>query len=85
MPLRTALAAVIAFGLASPALADAPPADALPLSEIIALVEQARDVAYVDEVDWDEDDRVWEIEYVRRSGGEVEIEVDPVTGAIRDR
>jgi hypothetical protein len=77
----TALALAL---VATPALADRPPADALPLSEIVRMVEEARDVDYVKEVDWDDDDDHWEIEYVREGGGEVEIEVDPRTGRIRD-
>ncbi len=80
---RLALAALGLALAAPPALADPPPADALPLSEIIRMVEQARDVAYIKEVDWD-DDGYWEIEYVRQGGGEVEIEVDPRDGRIRD-
>lgn len=80
---RLALAALGLALTATPALADPPPADALPLSEIVRMVEQARAVAYIKEVDWDEDG-YWEIEYVRQGGGEVEIEVDPRDGRIRD-
>ena len=47
------------------------------------MVEEAGDVDYVKEVDWD-DDGFWEIEYVRQGGGEVDIDVDPRTGRILD-
>ena len=68
--------------LGSPALAAPPPADAKPLSEIIRMIEEQGDVAYIDEVDWD-DDGHWDIEYVRTGGGEVEVEIDPVSGQPR--
>jgi hypothetical protein len=68
--------------LAPPALA-APPSDAKPLSEIIKMLEDREDVAYFEEVEWDDDDGHWDIEYVRPGGDEVEIEVDPVSGQPR--
>lgn len=80
----TSLFALFAFAFASlplPALA-APPADALPLSRIVAGIEAAGDVAWFEEVEWD-DDGYWEIEYRRPDGAKVEIKVDPVTGAVR--
>jgi hypothetical protein len=67
---------------AFPAAADAPPADAKPLSQILQTLEQQGNVAYFDEVDWD-DDGYWEIEYVDRSGNRVEIRLDPVSGQAR--
>jgi uncharacterized membrane protein YkoI len=68
---------------ASPALADRPPADALPLSEIVQMIEAERDVAYFEEVEWD-DDGHWEIEYIEPNGRKIEIEVDPRTGRVRN-
>ncbi len=68
--------------VAQPASADAPPADAQPLSQIIQALEQQRGVAYFDEVEWDDDDGHWEIEYVTADEGTVEIQVDPVTGEV---
>ena len=62
---------------------DAPPSDAQPLSQILQALEQARDVAYFEEVEWDDDDGYWDIEYVDGNGAEVEIEVDPVSGQVR--
>jgi uncharacterized membrane protein YkoI len=77
-PLLAAMAFVV---LAGPASA-APPSNAKPLSEIIQAIEAQADVSYFSEIDWD-DDGYWEIDYVRRDGAKVEIEVDPLTGAIR--
>lgn len=75
------------FAMAAPAGADdddRPPRNALPLSQIIAMVEQQRPVAYFKEVEWDDDDDDhWEIEYVSPQGREVEIKVHAVTGRIR--
>ena len=76
------LALVLGLG-ASPALADRPPADALPLSEIIQMVEAAQAVDYFEDVEWD-DDGYWEIDYVDTDGRKIEIDVDPRTGAIRN-
>lgn len=67
------------LALAATASAAPPPTDALPLSEIVRALETQEDVAYIDEVDWD-DDGYWEIEYLRPDGRRVEIRVDPVTG-----
>lgn len=58
-----------------------PPADAKPLSDVLAALERSENVAWFDEIDWD-DDGYWEIEYRRADGGRVEIRVDPVSGAI---
>lgn len=66
-------------GLSTTAFAQ-PPQDAKPLSEILAGIEARGDVAYFDEVEWD-DDGYWEIKYYRTGGGKVEIDVDPVSGA----
>ena len=76
------LLAACVLAVALPAAADAPPSDALPLSQILQALEQQGDVAYFEDVDWD-DDGYWEIEYVDRNGSEVEIEVDPVSGQTR--
>ena len=76
------LLAACVLAVALPAAADAPPPDALPLSQILQALEQQGDVAYFEDVDWD-DDGYWEIEYVDRNGSEVEIEVDPVSGQAR--
>ena len=61
-----------------------PPADAMPLSSVIVALEQREgaNLAYVDEVDWD-DDGYWEVEYMRTDGASVEVKIDPVTGDLR--
>lgn len=81
---RKSLAALFttAAVLAAPAAALAdrpPPAGALKLSEVLAKVEAAHDVAYVDEANWD-DDGYWEVEFVSAAGAKTEIRVDPLTG-----
>ena len=84
MPRSIALASLMGLSLVvGPALADGPPPpDAMPLSQIVQMLEQQGDVAYFKEIDWD-DDGYWEIEYVTTNGGEREITVDPVTGQPR--
>jgi hypothetical protein len=57
----------------------APPNDARPLSEIIASIEATGDIAWFDEIEWD-DDGYWEIEYYRPDGAKVEMKIDPVSG-----
>ncbi len=79
---RLALALAAMLGLAAPALADPPPEDALPLSEVLARLETTGNVRYFEDIEWD-DDGYWEIDYVAVGGEDVEIEVDPVTGAVR--
>jgi len=59
-----------------------PPADAMPLSEILASIENEADFSYFDEIDWD-DDGHWEIEYYRADGASVEVDADPVSGQRR--
>jgi hypothetical protein len=70
------------FTFAQPAVADPPPPDAQPLSQVLQTLEQQGDVAYFDEIEWD-DDGYWEIEYVDQRGAKVKIEVDPVSGEPR--
>jgi len=78
-----AVALLLLSASAGTALADKrPPADAMPLSQIIALVEQRADLDFIKEVDWD-DDGYYEIEYRVTGGGNREIKIDPVTGAER--
>ena len=56
-----------------------PPADGMPLPALLAEVQARENVAWFDEVNWD-DDGYWEIEFGRQGGGKVEIRVDPITG-----
>ena len=83
---RALFAALALAGLTLPAIAAAdtpPPANAQPLSRIIATVEgSAQNLAFIEDVSWD-DDGYWEVEYRTTDGREVEIRVDPVTGQNR--
>ncbi len=82
-----AVLATAALGLmlsvSAPALS-APPSDARPASEILRMVEQRPDFSHLREFDWD-DDGHWEVEYVTRDGGRVELRLDPRTGQPRSR
>ncbi len=60
-----------------------PPADAQPLSAILASVEAAHDVAWIDEVEWEDDRGEWEVEVRLASGGQLTLRIDPVTGETR--
>jgi hypothetical protein len=63
--------------LAQPVQA-APPSNAMPLSEVLQAMEAGGNVAYFDEIEWDDDH--WEIEYYRPDGSKVVVVVDPVSG-----
>jgi uncharacterized iron-regulated membrane protein len=66
--------------LALPAAAqNLPPANALPLSQVIAGVEQSQPVRVFTEVEWD-DDGYWEIEFVNTNNRRASVRIDPVTG-----
>lgn len=78
---RTLIALAAVAGL-SPAAFAQPPQDAKPLSEILSGIEARGDVAYFDEVEWD-DDGYWDITYYRVNGGKVDVEIDPVSGEAR--
>ena len=56
-----------------------PPADAKPLSAIVASLEQ-RNLGNIVEIDFD--DRVWEIDVLPEEGRRLELYVDPMIGAI---
>ena len=56
-----------------------PPADAKPLSAIVAALEQ-RNLGNIVEIDFD--DRVWEIDVLPEEGRRLELYVDPMSGAI---
>ncbi|CAM3333840.1 PepSY domain-containing protein [Paracoccus nototheniae] len=67
--------------MAQDAMRGAPPADAMPLSEIVAGIETdlAAELGYIEDVQWD-DDGYYEVEYRTQDNREVEMRVDPVTG-----
>ncbi len=77
---KTLLAVAAIVGFTAAAFAQ-PPQNAKPLSAILAGIEAGGDVAYFDDVEWDDDH--WEITYYRADGGKVEIDVDPVSGEAR--
>jgi uncharacterized iron-regulated membrane protein len=56
-----------------------PPADAKPLSTVVAALEQ-QNLGTITEIDFD--DRLWEIDVLPGEGRRIELYVDPVTGAI---
>ena len=79
MPSRHLLAAAALVG-AGPAFAQSlPPANSLPLSQVIATVEQTQPVRVFTEVEWD-DDGYWDIEFVNTSNRRASIRIDPVSG-----
>lgn len=59
------------------------PAQALPLSEIVTELEHRFDIAWIDEIEWD-DDGYWEVELYARDGSKIDLKIDPVTGALRE-
>jgi uncharacterized iron-regulated membrane protein len=78
MTFRLALA--LASLAAAPALAQSqPPADSLPLSQVIAGVEASQPVRNFTEVEWD-DDGYWDVEFVTTENRRASIRIDPVTG-----
>jgi uncharacterized iron-regulated membrane protein len=74
------LLAVAALVCAGPAFAqNLPPGNSLPLSQVIAAVEQTQPVRVFTEVEWD-DDGYWDIEFVDTSNRRTSIRIDPVSG-----
>lgn len=81
---RILMTAAAALLLAAPAFADpAPPANAMPLSQIIAKVEQSADFGHMKEIEWD--DGLYEVEYRTKDGGTRELKLDPRTGEPRGK
>jgi len=74
----------IALGLnAAPALADrTPPPDSLPMSTIVAGLEERYSIQFIDEIEWD-DDGYWEVEFYTTDGAKIELKINPVTGQPR--
>jgi len=81
MMLRPLAALALIVAPAAVMAQDAPPANSMPLSEILAKVEAdlGADLGHIDEVDWD-DDGYYQIEYHDANGREVEMRLDPATG-----
>lgn len=84
------LATLAAFGApavaqtpAAPAPATTAPADApamLPLSQILAKVEAEADFVRFDDIEWNDRDSTWEVEYRGTGGRTVSMEVAGATG-----
>ena len=71
--------ALAAGCLALPAAAqNLPPANALPLSQVIAAVEKTQPVRVFTEVEWD-DDGYWDIEFVNTDNRRASLRIDPLT------
>lgn len=65
---------------AAPALAQRlPPADGLPLSQIVAGVEASQPVQVFTEIEWD-DDGYWDIEFINTDNRRSSVRIDPVSG-----
>ena len=56
-----------------------PPANSLPLSQVIASVEKNQPVRVFTEVEWD-DDGYWDIEFVNTSNRRSSVRIDPISG-----
>ncbi len=66
--------------LALPAFAQSlPPANSLPLSELVAKVEKAQPVRVFTEVEWD-DDGYWDMEFINQNNRRSSVRIDPFTG-----
>lgn len=67
---------------ASCVVAFAAPPEGQKLSEIIAKLEQNAEIQHVNEVDWSNRRGHYKIEYVRKDGAKVKINIDPKTGSM---
>ena len=66
--------------LAAPAFAqNLPPANGLPLSQIVAGVEKSQPVRVFTELEWD-DDGYWDIEFINTNNRRSSIRIDPFSG-----
>lgn len=75
--LAVATAALLAVSTLTVVAKEPPPAGSKKLSEIVALVEQRSDFAYVEDVEWS--DKGYDVTYFTKDGAKVEIKYDPVT------
>ena len=75
--LAVATAALLAVSTLAAAAKEAPPDNSKKLSEIVALVEQRADFAYIADVEWS--DKGYDVTYFTKDGAKVEIKYDPVT------
>lgn len=81
MIFRSLTAAALALSPTALLAQEAPPADAMALSEIVAGIESdlGADLAYIEDIQWD-DDGYYEVEYRTADNREVDMRVDPRTG-----
>lgn len=79
MKLRYIFPVALAMSAGAACADSPPPKQALPLSEIVTKLESRYDIAWIDEIEWD-DDGYWEVEFYARDGSKVEVKIDPVTG-----
>ena len=75
LPLALAAGCLLALPAAAQSL---PPANALPLSQVIATVEKTQPVRVFTEVEWD-DDGYWDIEFVNTDNRRTSLRIDPLT------
>lgn len=78
----TPLAAVVLLVSGVAMAQDRPPAGAMPLSQIIAMVETRPGLLFIEEVEWD-DDGYWEVELRGTDGSKTKLRLDPMTGTLR--
>jgi len=86
VPALAALALALPLAGAAAAADTPPPAGTKRLSEVVTAIETraGANLAYIDEVSWD-DDGYWEVEYYTTAGAKVEEKIDPVSGEPRAR
>ena len=75
--MAVAAAALLAFSTLAALAKEPPPNGAKKLSELVALVEQRADFAYIADVEWS--DKGYDVTYFTKDGAKVEIKYDPVT------
>jgi hypothetical protein len=71
--------AVLLLAAAPAAAQNLPPANGLPLSQIIAGVEQSQPVRVFTEIEWD-DDGYWDVEFVNTNNRRTNVRIDPFSG-----
>ncbi|WP_299130785.1 PepSY domain-containing protein [uncultured Amaricoccus sp.] len=56
-----------------------PPANSLPLSEVVAKVEKTQPVRVFTEIEW-EDDGYWDFDFINTDNRRARIRIDPFSG-----
>ncbi|HMQ91624.1 MAG TPA: PepSY domain-containing protein [Amaricoccus sp.] len=79
------LLAIALLLVAAPAFAqNLPPANGLPLSQIVAGVETSQPVRVFTEIEWD-DDGYWDVEFINADNRRRSVRIDPFSGEPRSR